>query len=162
MSSPNGYIPSSPSSNRTPTNSNNNTTTNIITNEKLKQTKAWTLAISPAKQLPMTAVMMYMSGSAVQIFSLSIVSMLVYQGLRGVLGTRGMFAQYQSSTSDSTSLKSTTSGNVNMQILVYVICHLIMLGMAAWKCHAMGLLPTHESDWLAFRQEVIRQERVFI
>ena len=27
-----------------------------------------------------------------------------------------------------------------------------------WKCNRMGLLPTHESDWLAFKEPLIRKD----
>lgn len=32
-------------------------------------------------------------------------------------------------------------------------CLLLALGL--YKCHSMGLLPTHESDWLAFSKQRI-------
>jgi hypothetical protein len=43
----------------------------------LKQKRAWDLAISPAKSLPMQAFMLYMSGGGVQIFSMGIVVVLL-------------------------------------------------------------------------------------
>jgi hypothetical protein len=45
--------------------------------EELKEKRAWDFAISPAKSLPMQAFMLYMSGGGVQIFSMSIVFMLL-------------------------------------------------------------------------------------
>ena len=45
----------------------------------LKEKKAWDIAISPAKSLPMQAFMLYMSGGGVQIFSMGIVFMLLLQ-----------------------------------------------------------------------------------
>lgn len=46
--------------------------------------KAWELAYSPAKSLPMNAIMLYMSGSGVQIFSMMAVGMLITGPLRGI------------------------------------------------------------------------------
>ena len=43
----------------------------------MKDKRAWDLAISPAKSLPMQAFMLYMSGGGVQIFSMGIVVMLL-------------------------------------------------------------------------------------
>jgi len=46
-------------------------------------------------------------------------------------------------------------GNSNqlwLQRLVYFIGNLLALALALYKCQAMGLLPTHTSDWLAFIQ----------
>lgn len=51
---------------------------------KLKQKRAWDLAISPAKSLPMNAFMLYMSGSGVQIFSIGILVMLLFNPFKAV------------------------------------------------------------------------------
>src|SRR6266481_6915081 len=50
----------------------------------LKQKRAWDLAISPAKSLPMQAFMLYMSGGGVQIFSMGIVAMLLFNPFKNV------------------------------------------------------------------------------
>lgn len=42
----------------------------------LKLKKAWEIALAPAKQIPMQAIMMYMSGNSLQIFSIMMVYML--------------------------------------------------------------------------------------
>ncbi len=42
----------------------------------LKLKKAWEIALGPAKQIPMQAIMMYMSGNSLQIFSIMMVYML--------------------------------------------------------------------------------------
>ena len=34
----------------------------------------------------------------------------------------------------------------------------LLLGLIMWKCNRMGLLPTHESDWLAFKEPLIRKD----
>ncbi|KAI4802615.1 hypothetical protein E4T44_11245, partial [Aureobasidium sp. EXF-8845] len=44
--------------------------------DTLKLKKAWEVAIAPAKQLPMSAFGMYMSGNSLQIFSIMMVFML--------------------------------------------------------------------------------------
>lgn len=46
--------------------------------------KAWELAYSPAKSLPMNAIMLYMSGSGVQIFSMMAVGMLITGPIKGI------------------------------------------------------------------------------
>lgn len=50
-------------------------------------TKSWELATSPAKQIPMQAIMLYMSGSTVQIFSMLSIGMLFKSSLNGVAST---------------------------------------------------------------------------
>lgn len=44
--------------------------------DTLKLKKAWETALGPAKQLPMQAIMGYMSGNSLQIFSIMMVFML--------------------------------------------------------------------------------------
>lgn len=44
--------------------------------DTLKVKKAWEVALGPAKQLPMQAIMGYMSGNSLQIFSIMMVFML--------------------------------------------------------------------------------------
>ena len=34
--------------------------------------------------------------------------------------------------------------------MVYVLANLVVIGLAVYKCNAMGLLPTAQSDWLEF------------
>ena len=48
------------------------------------------------------------------------------------------------------------------QKIIFVIGNLVNLGLAMYKCHSMGLLPTHASDWLAFADPVERVEWAFV
>ena len=61
----------------------------------MKAKRAWDLAVSPAKSLPMQAFMLYMSGGGIQIWNLGIVFMLMLGPLQalakinqGALGVR--------------------------------------------------------------------------
>ena len=54
--------------------------------EELKSKRAWDLAFSPAKSLPMQAFMLYMSGGGVQIFSMGIVFMLLSSPFKNLAG----------------------------------------------------------------------------
>ena len=56
------------------------------------------------------------------------------------------------------------SGGVSTigQKIIFVIGNLVNLGLAMYKCHSMGLLPTHASDWLAFADPVERVEWAFV
>lgn len=36
------------------------------------------------------------------------------------------------------------------QKFVFFLGNMANVGLALYKCHSMGLLPTHASDWLAF------------
>ena len=39
-----------------------------------------------------------------------------------------------------------------LQKLVYLLGNLVLVGLALYKCHSMGLLPTAPSDWLQFME----------
>lgn len=54
---------------------------------ELLAAKSWELATSPAKQIPMQAIMLYMSGNTVQIFSMLSIGMLFKASLTGVAST---------------------------------------------------------------------------
>ncbi|KIJ17058.1 hypothetical protein PAXINDRAFT_73780, partial [Paxillus involutus ATCC 200175] len=103
----------------------------------LKEKRAWDLAISPAKSLPMQAFMLYMSGGGVQIFSMGIVLMLLLTPFKNILGINAAFAPFAPTSSNANSLET-----LPLQKLAYVACNLLTLAVGLWKCRSMGLLPT--------------------
>jgi len=44
------------------------------------------------------------------------------------------------------------------QKLVYFLGNIVSVALALYKCHSMGLLPSHTSDWLAFVEPQMRIE----
>ena len=56
----------------------------------------------------------------------------------------------------------TSGGGVTFlgQKIVFVLGNLANVALAMYKCHTMGLLPTHASDWLAFADPLQRAEVV--
>lgn len=54
---------------------------------RLKVKKAWDLAFSPGKSLPMNGFMLYMSGNSIQIFSIMITVMLFFNSIQAVLSS---------------------------------------------------------------------------
>ena len=112
--------------------------------DTLKIKKSWEIALAPAKALPMNAIMMYMSGNSLQIFSIMMVFMLFKNPLTGLMQTHEVFRRYE------------TEGNKETMLAVkgcYVIMQLLALGLGVWKVNGMGLLPTTRSDWLAWEGE---------
>lgn len=100
--------------------------------DALKLKKAWEIAIAPSKQIPMNAIMMYMSGNSLQIFSIMMVFMLFKGPIQGLLGTNAAFAKFDSEG---------TRGKLIGVKIVYVLMQLGLLGLGVWKVNAMGLLP---------------------
>ena len=100
--------------------------------DTLKIKKSWELAIAPAKQLPMNAIMMYMSGNSLQIFSIMMVFMLFKGPIMGLVQTNQVFTRFETEGTRKT---------LWMVKLVYVAMQLAALAMGLWKVNGMGLLP---------------------
>lgn len=100
--------------------------------DTLKLKKAWEVALAPIKSLPMTAIMMYMTGNTLQIFSIMMVFMAFKNPLVGLVGTNQAFERFE-----------TVSNKAKMvQVkLAYVAMQLVALAVGVWKVNAMGLLP---------------------
>ncbi|KAK9782024.1 putative ER membrane protein complex subunit 4 [Seiridium cardinale] len=112
--------------------------------DKLKLKKAWEVALAPVKQLPMTAIMMYMSGNSLQIFSIMMVFMAFKNPIMGVIGTNQAFERFESDGN---------KGKMLQAKLAYVAMQVVALALGIWKVNAMGLLPTTRSDWLAWEAQ---------
>ncbi|PHH73283.1 hypothetical protein CDD82_5552 [Ophiocordyceps australis] len=100
--------------------------------ETLKLKKAWEVALAPVKSLPMTAIMMYMSGNSLQIFSIMMVFMAFKNPLVGLLNTNQAFERFQTDSNNAKLLQTK---------LVYVAMQMVALAVGVWKINAMGLLP---------------------
>ncbi|EQL35457.1 hypothetical protein BDFG_02938 [Blastomyces dermatitidis ATCC 26199] len=120
--------------------------------DALKLKKAWELALAPTKQLPMNAIMMYMSGNSLQIFSIMMVFMLFKGPIQGLLNTNSAFVKFETES---------TRGQMLGVKAVYVLMQCVLLALGVWKVNAMGLLLTTRSDWLAWETERQPLERAY-
>jgi len=120
--------------------------------DELKSKRAWDLAISPAKSLPMNAFMLYMSGNGVQVFSISTLAMLLFSPFKAMSGMDKAFSQFMPTASAS------GGDPLFLQKLVYMLANLLPIGLALWKCQQMGLIPTGTGDWLAFETRGVAPE----
>lgn len=111
----------------------------------LRQQKAWECALAPAKNVPMQAFMMYMSGASVQIFSIMSVWGCLKGAIGGILGVEKVFTPFTGPANQALG-----SPSLLLQKLTFLACQLGLLAVGCWKLNQLGLLPTHESDWLAF------------
>jgi hypothetical protein len=100
--------------------------------DTLKLKKAWEVALAPVKGLPMTAIMMYMSGNSLQIFSIMMVFMAFKNPLVGLMNTNTAFERFQTQGN---------AGQILQTKLVYVAMQVLALAVGIWKINAMGLLP---------------------
>ncbi|MCJ1277233.1 hypothetical protein MMC21_005043 [Puttea exsequens] len=118
--------------------------------DTLKLKKSWELALAPAKALPMNAIMMYMSGNSLQIFSIMMVFMLFKNPLTALTQTNEVFRRYETD--------GTRKWLWSIKV-VYVLMNCVALALGVWKVNGMGLLPTTRSDWLAWEVERVPLER---
>lgn len=100
--------------------------------DTLKLKKAWEVALAPVKQLPMTAIMMYMSGNSLQIFSIMMVVMAFKNPVMGLMATNQAFERFESEGTKEKLLQVKA---------VYVLMQLVALALGVWKVNGMGLLP---------------------
>jgi uncharacterized membrane protein len=100
--------------------------------DALKLKKAWEVALAPVKQLPMTAIMMYMSGNSLQIFSIMMVAMAFKNPVMGLVATNQSFERFESAGNKAQML---------MVKAVYVGMQILALALGVWKVNGMGLLP---------------------
>jgi hypothetical protein len=90
------------------------------------------VALGPIKSLPMTGIMMYMSGNSLQIFSIMMVFMAFKNPIMGILGTNQAFERFETETNRAKMLQVK---------LAYVAMQLVALALGIWKINGMGLLP---------------------
>lgn len=80
----------------------------------------------------MNAIMMYMSGNSLQIFSIMMVFMLFKGPIQGLLATNTVFAKFETDA---------TRARLVGPKAVYVLMQLVLLALGVWKVNKMGLLP---------------------
>ncbi|KAJ3022492.1 hypothetical protein HKX48_006034 [Thoreauomyces humboldtii] len=117
--------------------------------------KAWETALAPAKSIPMNAIMLYMSGNSIQIFSVMVTVMLLWNSLKAIAATNFTFERFSMRPAGTeptglAALVALPSDPLLLPKLAYVLMQAACFGLGVWKCGAMGLLPTAHSDWLAF------------
>ena len=104
-------------------------------------------------QVPMNLFIMYMSGNTISIFPIMMVVMMAIRPIKTLFSVNATFKALDNVDGGG------GGGMANLgQKCVFVLGNLVGVALALWKCHGMGLLPTHTSDWLAFADPVIRAE----
>ena len=106
-----------------------------------KQSKAMSIALSPGKQLGMSAFMLWMSGKNLNIFSISTTSMAIMNPIKGMMsvGTAFKTCEDPEGKVDLTSSKA-----------LFVLLNLVWLGVGMYKMASMKLLPLTSADWESY------------
>ena len=121
----------------------------------LRAKRSWDLALGPIKQVPMNLFMMYMSGNTISIFPIMMVVMMGIRPVKTLFSVNATFKQLDQQMGGGW-------GSSIGQKIVFVLGNLALVSLALFKCHSMGLLPTHVSDWLAFADPIVRAEWAYV
>eukprot|EP00588_Corethron_pennatum_P000541 CAMPEP_0194293146 /NCGR_PEP_ID=MMETSP0169-20130528/47267_1 /TAXON_ID=218684 /ORGANISM="Corethron pennatum, Strain L29A3" /LENGTH=217 /DNA_ID=CAMNT_0039041561 /DNA_START=98 /DNA_END=751 /DNA_ORIENTATION=- len=106
-----------------------------------KKAMAMNMAWSPSKGIPMQFFMMWMSGTVLNIFSISITTMACMNPVKAILGSNSAFQKFE----DEDGKVSLTSAK-----LIFVVMNLIMLMGGLYKMGTLRLLPTTSADWSGY------------
>uniref|UniRef100_A0AC35FG20 ER membrane protein complex subunit 4 n=1 Tax=Panagrolaimus sp. PS1159 TaxID=55785 RepID=A0AC35FG20_9BILA len=109
--------------------------------QHLLSKRAWDMALQPLKSLPMNVFMMYMAGNTISIFPIMMVAMMVWRPIQAVMKH---------------------SGSLIVHKIIYTLGNFGAIALGTYKCHSMGLLPTHASDWLDFAAPPERMQYALI
>mmetsp|Transcript_36397 Transcript_36397/g.97245 ORF Transcript_36397/g.97245 Transcript_36397/m.97245 type:complete len:176 (-) Transcript_36397:161-688(-) len=114
---------------------------------KRKAAMAMNIATGPGKQIMMNGFMMYMSGSQINIFSIMITAMGLWNPINAIVNVNKAFVKVDDGSHDCT-----------MPKLIFCALNLLSLCVALWKCKAMGLLPVTSADWTSYLIEKTNDE----
>ena len=104
----------------------------------VRQQKAYAFAMSQVSSIGMMGFMMYMSGNGVQIFPVMMVGGGIFNPVKAIMRSGKTFERFADKDTDVTGAR-----------LAFCAVQIAGLAMALYKLNAMGLLPTHASDWLS-------------
>merc|ERR1712003_317692 len=97
--------------------------------------QAWNKAKSPGKQIMMSGLMMWLSGSTMSIFTLMMMAMVMINPTTALFSVQSAFRPFE--TKDNWKA-------LWMPKLAFIGLNLICVGIGVWKLNKLGLLPTGE------------------
>lgn len=102
---------------------------------------SWSAAFSPLRTLFTSALMLFLSGADVHVFSVMAVVTVFALHVQALFATRATFQKLVQQNSD-------LKGLVSPQAFVHFLLCVIGICGALYKCQLLGFLPTEESDWI--------------
>jgi len=105
---------------------------------KFRLHKAFQFAQSQLSGIGMMAFMMWMSGNSVQVFSIMATFGGIAQTTKAILNSKATFERFADKYTD-----------VTVPRMMFCSIQVVGLSLALNKLNAMGLLPTHASDWVS-------------
>lgn len=105
----------------------------------LRKKDAMSFSYSPIKGVFSTGLMLWMSGSSVQIFSIYATGNALIQPISAMTNMSNVFKKFEMDGLDLTVPK-----------LIYSGMQLVLLAIALWKLNSMGLVPMTSADWTSY------------
>ena len=103
------------------------------------------LAIGPGKALAMSTFMLYMSGSALNMWTINMVSGALTTPLKGIASINTVFERlYDRSEGSKEEL------DLTLAKLVFIGCNLLGLAIGVYKMIGMGLFPSTSGDFVQY------------
>ncbi|CAG5106620.1 Oidioi.mRNA.OKI2018_I69.chr1.g2923.t1.cds [Oikopleura dioica] len=118
--------------------------------QALLDKRNWDIALKNFKSLPMTLFMFYMIGDSINIMPILMIGGYLFSNLMALMKMKSVVDQLAKNSPD----------HYILHITVWFLGQLTAIGALMWKCNRMGLLPTHPSDWLAFRDPIINMHEL--
>lgn len=126
----------------------------LINIDELKIKKAWEIAFSPAKSIPMNLIMSYMTGNSLQVIPIMMTVMLLWNPLREIFTTTNKsFENLQSKENQII---------IVLAKICFILCQICNMLIAVWKLYKMGLIPHAEADWIAWKLPLQFSEKLNI
>mmetsp|Transcript_44677 Transcript_44677/g.54684 ORF Transcript_44677/g.54684 Transcript_44677/m.54684 type:complete len:186 (+) Transcript_44677:47-604(+) len=101
--------------------------------EKILLSQAWNQAKAPSRQILMSGIMMWMSGSNLTIFTLMMMGMVMLNPLTALFSVNKAFERYDTGNNSS---------SLRLPKLAYIVLNFVSVGIGIWKLNSLGLLPT--------------------
>ncbi|OWB70947.1 hypothetical protein B5S31_g628 [[Candida] boidinii] len=122
--------------------------------EKLKMKKAWEVAFSPAKNIPMNLIMMFFSPNGLQLIPIIMTLALFTGPVKDILNVNAKF-----DTIDIGERPSEYDRFILKMTYCLCSCGTILIGL--YKLNSMGLIPNTSSDWLSWEETISAVEEAF-
>ncbi|ODV87069.1 hypothetical protein CANARDRAFT_26502 [[Candida] arabinofermentans NRRL YB-2248] len=120
--------------------------------EALKRKRAFDVAISPAKNIPVNLIMMYMSPNSLQMIPIMMTLMLFINSVKEIFQVEEKFKNVEISNDyDKVTIKA-----------LYVVCCCGNLAIGLWKLNGMGLIPNRSGDWISWEPTLLGAENSFV
>lgn len=106
--------------------------------KEMKVAKAWEASNKPIQSMLSTFLMLFMSGSGLNIISIIITCMAMWTPITAFMSINSVFSQYEGE-----------GISLIMPKLKYLGLNMILMLAGLYKFSVMGLLPVNAEDWIS-------------